>query len=344
VTGRAVWFAVPAGFDDPVRVSGGNVYDRRVIDELEETGWSVHTTEIGPDAAADAAARLARVPDGALVLVDGLIAVRQPEAVVEASARCRVVVVAHMVVAGFADAAPEAIAAERRALCAAHHVIATSAWASERLIELGICRPGRSTVAVPGTDPAPAAAGTADGGALLCVGVVAPHKGQDTLIDALAGLRGAARWTCTIAGSVATDPEFAERVARRVDEAGLASHVRWAGVLGRDRLDAAYAGADLVVAPSRTESYGMAVADALRRGIPVVATRTGGIPEAVAPGDAAILVPPDRPDALRDALRRWMTEPALRERLTTAARRGREDRPSWRDTARSIHSTLEELS
>ena len=115
-----------------------------------------------------------------------------------------------------------------------------------------------------------------------------------------------------------------------------------AGVLAEDDLDRAYQRADLVVAPSRAESYGMAIADALRRGIPVVASRVGGIPQTVAASRAAVLVPPGSSRA------RWATRcddgwsiPALRARLTRrgAARRGRAC-PRWSDTVDRVATTL----
>ena len=81
------------------------------------------------------------------------------------------------------------------------------------------------------------------------------------------------------------------------------------GVLTGRRLADAYRAADLVVAPSRAESYGMVVAEALARGIPVVAARVGGVPEAIAGSTAGILIPPNDPGALRAVLRRWREEP-----------------------------------
>src|SRR5690606_20279545 len=111
------------------------------------------------------------------------------------------------------------------------------------------------------------------------------------------------------------------------------------GVLGGADLDAAYRAADLLVAPSRTESYGMAIADALGRGIPVIASRVGGIPSTVAPGRAAVLVPPE-PGALSRALDRWMTDPALRSRLKDEALRGRSSLPRWSDTVDRVAETL----
>ena len=146
------------------------------------------------------------------------------------------------------------------------------------------------------------------------------------LVHALATLGAHGDWTCTIAGSLDAHPDFADHVATLAADAGLGDRITMTGALVGSRLESAYRGTDLVVAPSRVESYGMAIADALRRGIPVVASDVGGIPRTVA-SRAAVLVPPDRPRALGDALRRWMADPQLRERLTDQARSGRADLP-----------------
>jgi glycosyltransferase involved in cell wall biosynthesis len=261
-----------------------------------------------------------------------------------------------MVSEAFPDADPSVVEAERRALRAADLVITTSAWTRSELVSRGIVAGERVRVATPGTDAAPAARGTPTGGALLCVGVVAPHKGQDVLVEALAGLRGRHEWTCTIAGAAAgamggatdramdAEASFAQTVARRIAQAGLDERVQMAGVLTGPALEAAYRGADLLIAPSRVEAYGMAVTDALRRGIPVLASDVGGIPEAVGSSAGVVLVPPGDPAALGAALERWLTDPALRARLTRAARETPARLPGWEDTAAEVARALEEAA
>ena len=110
-------------------------------------------------------------------------------------------------------------------------------------------------------------------------------------------------------------------------------------------LDRAYSDADLFVLPSRAETYGMVVTEALARGLPVVATAVGGVPEALglAPdGDRpGLLIPPDDPAALADALRAWLTDPGLRERLRKAALGRRETLPTWHDAARRLSEVLD---
>lgn len=335
-----VHFVVPRGVDDPERVSGGNVFDRRVRDGLSRIGWDVRVSQIDPDASSAAASILADVPDEGLVLIDGLVAIGSPAALEAEAARLRIVMLAHMVSHAFADADPEAVEGERRALRAAARVIVTSEWTRTQLIERKLVPSERIVVATPGSDDAPRAIGTRTGGSVLCVGVVAPHKGQDTLVEALGALGAADPWRCTIAGSLTASPEFAQRVAGLAGETGVGDRITMTGVLTEGELDDAYRHADLVVAPSRTESYGMAIADALRRGIPVVASRIGGIPQTVAPGRAAILVPPDEPRAWSDVLGRWIADADLRARLTGEARRGRSGIPHWSTTADRVAETL----
>ncbi|MCU1677335.1 MAG: glycosyltransferase, partial [Frankiales bacterium] len=273
--------------------------------------------------------------DGELVLVDGLDASRESEALEALAARATVVVLAHMVSAAFPGVATETREGERRALEAARQIIVTSEWTAAELVSRGLVARDRITVAVPGSREAGTSAPAMDG-ELLCVGVVARHKGQDILLEALAELDDQ-RWTCTIAGSTDTEPLFAAGVATSADRFG--GRVRMPGVLGTAELDAAYRSAGLLVAPSRVESFGMSIADARRLGLPVIASRVGGIQEAVA-GGGALLVRGDDAGALASALRRWMTDPALRERLRREASRARSSAPQWTDTVAHIHDVL----
>lgn len=333
-----VHFVVPAGIDDPALVSGGNVYDRRLTEGLSEAGWEVHRCEVEAGSAEEARAALTAVPDGGLVLIDGLVAGRVPDELESSATRLRIVVLAHMVSASFPGADPRAVEDECRALRAARKVIVTSPWTRSELVNRGLVPPERIVVAAPGVDAAAPAEGTRDGQALLCVGVVSGHKGQDILVEALGALRAPPTWRCTIVGSTTADPDFVEQITARAVDLGVADRITMTGALADD-LDAAYRAADLLVAPSRTESYGMAIADALARGIPVIASNVGGIPLTVSPGRAAILVPPE-PQALSSALERWMLDPALRRRLTAQAVRGRASIPRWNDTVDGVTQAL----
>ena len=210
------------------------------------------------------------------MLVDGLVACGVPEVVVPAARRLALVVLLHLPLGDEWGAPPELAARERAVLAAAAAVVATSPWAARRVVALHGLDPARVAVAAPGVDPAPRAP-AADGTALLCVGSITPTKGQDLLVDALAGVRHLA-WTCTLAGPP-RDPAHVAAIRDAVQRHGLGGRVRLTGPLTGAALDAAYAAADLLVVPSRAETYGMVVTEALARGVPVLASDAGGLPE-----------------------------------------------------------------
>ena len=178
-------------------------------------------------------------------------------------------------------------------------------------------------MAEPGVDPAALAPGSADGGALLCVAAVTRGKGHDVLLDGLATVPDLS-WRCACVGSLDRAPAFADHVRRRARDAGLRDRVHFAGPRIGAALDSAYAAADLLVLASHGETYGMVVTEALARGVPVLATDVGGVPEALGGRrPAGLLVPPGDPEAFGAALRRWLGDAALRERLRRAARERR---------------------
>ncbi|MEA9997731.1 glycosyltransferase family 4 protein [Cryobacterium sp. RTS3] len=330
-----VSFFVPAAIDDPARVSGGNVYDQHVRDGLRRRGWEVHMVPIPPDDGTLTAQTLSRLPNGALALVDGLVAARESVALGLQATRLRLVVLAHMVTAE---------SRERDAFRAAKRIIATSGWTRSEIITRHDSEPGDVVVAYPGTDPATTANATPAGDRLLCVGVVAPHKGQDLLLDALAHLTDVSGWTCTFVGSLDGAPAFVDELTRARRRTRLTGRARFTGALAGPQLDNAYAGTDLVVVPSRYESFGMVVTEALARGIPVLASRVGGIPEALSNESAGILVAPEDPRALEVALRHWLASGVLRSQLKGAAvAASRRARP-WSATVATIASTLTEVA
>ncbi|MFI7024877.1 glycosyltransferase family 4 protein [Micromonospora sp. NPDC049900] len=334
---------LPGDIDDPAAPSGGNGYDRRVCAGLAAAGWPVREHAVpggwpqpSPAEHAALAEVLAGLPDGAPVLIDGLVASVVPDALAAHARRLRLVPLVHL---------PRDDDAEARALATASTVVATSAWTRDRLLERYALPAERVHVAAPGVDPAPPAPGSPEGSALLCVAAVAAHKGHDVLVEALAAVADR-NWTLTCAGPLHRDPPFVDRLRTRLAAHRLADRVRLAGPLTGDRLAAAYAAADLLVHPSRGETYGMVVTEALARGVPVLASAVGGLPAAlghtpdgVRPG---LLVPAEDPQALADALRHWLDDAALRVRLRTAALRRRDTLDDWTATTTRITTAIEE--
>jgi glycosyltransferase involved in cell wall biosynthesis len=232
-------------------------------------------------------------------------------------------------------------------LTAAAAVVTTSAWTRRRLLELYALPANRVHVAEPGVDAAALAPGTAAGGALLCVAAVTFDKGHDLLLDALETIADPS-WHCVCVGSLDRDPAFVDSVRRRLLDGGLGHRVCFTGSRTGADLDRIYAAADLMVLASRAETYGMVVTEALARGLPVVAAEVGGVTEALGQGAdgtrPGLLVPPGDPAALAAALRVWLSDVELRERLRATARERRESLPAWSTTASAIASVLAKAS
>ncbi|MGV9247333.1 glycosyltransferase family 4 protein [Streptomyces sp. NPDC003710] len=351
---RTVHFVMPAGVDDPAGPSGGNAYDRRICLDLPGFGWQVHRHTVdgswprpGASARAELARTLRELPDGTVVLLDGLVACGVPEIVTPEAERLRLAVLVHLPLGDETGLDPQTAAEldarERATLRAVPAVVATSDWAVRRLVSHHGLAPERVHAAAPGADIAPLAPGTDGVSRLLCVAAVTPRKGQHRLIEALAAVKDLP-WSCQCVGGLGHDPEYVARLRALIDEHGLGDRLHLVGPQSGAELDASYAAADLVVLTSYAETYGMAVTEALARGIPVLATDVGGLPEAVgrAPdgGVPGILVPPEDPAALATELRGWFGEADVRRRLKAAARGRRAALDGWATTARSLAGVL----
>jgi glycosyltransferase involved in cell wall biosynthesis len=153
---------------------------------------------------------------------------------------------------------------------------------------------------------------------VVYAGRLARAKGVDTLVAAAARMKTQAPVVL-----VGDGPERAG-LERAVSELGLGDRVTFTGFLPHRAIPAVLAHADVLVLPSRYEELGSVLVEGLAAGVPIVASRTGGIPEAV--GDAGILVSPEAPDELAAALDVVLCEPALARVLS---RRARERAPSF---------------
>ncbi len=342
---------VPAGFDHPGQPSGGNVFDRRVCAGLAEAGWQVLVEPVaaawpvpGEDARADLARILSAIEDGETVLIDGLIASPAAAQLLPHAGRLRLAVLLHMPSATAVEAHHDASAesSERAVLRAAAGVVVTSEWTRRQILTRYAIPARRVHVARPGADRVAAPAWPVRG-QLICVGVLGRHKGQDLLVEALADLADR-DWHCVLAGSADRDPDFVKQLRTRITSLGYDHRVRLTGVLAGAALRHAYATADLLVAPSRAETYGMTVTEALAHGLPVLAADVGGLPEALGfttdgtrPGQ---LVPPGDPAALAAALASWLDDQGHRHRLRTAARQRRLTLHGWEQTTHELANAL----
>jgi len=236
---------------------------------------------------------------------------------------------------------------ETRALAVTRGVVVTSE-ATAALLATYRVRADDVAVVVPGTAPAPLARGSAGQDprapvALLCVASLVERKGYDVLVAALAQLKHLS-WRLTCVGSPRLQPQTAAALVEQVRACGLADRVTFAGEMHQAGLDAAYDAADVFVLPTRYEGYGMAVAEAVARGLPVVSTYTGGIPDLVG-ADSGILRQPGDVSGWTYALGLLLSPDwDLRRRLAAGARARRDTLPTWHDAARSMAAALTRFS
>lgn len=334
---------------DPASRTGGYRYDARILAELAGRGWTVHHHRLSgrfpdPDTAAleHAAETLAALPDNALVLIDGLAGGAMPEPLRAQAERLRLVPLVHHPLAletGLDAARREQLYhSERAALATARRVIVTSPHTARLLADYAVPAE-RIGVVVPGTDPAPLAAGSGGGELqLLCVASLTPRKGHAVLFRALAEL-AALPWRLRCVGGAHYDPVIAAWLERLRHEPGLAERIELAGEFDDERLADAYHNADVFVLASHYEGYGMVLSEALARGLPIVATTGGAMPDTV-PEDAGLLVAPGDVSALADALRRVLSDADLRRALQEGARRARSGLPDWSESADRLAAEL----
>ena len=174
---------------------------------------------------------------------------------------------------------------------------------------------------------------------LLCVATVTPRKGHAVLLEALGELRDR-RWHLTCAGSVTRDPATFAALEHQIERLALRARVSFLGDLDADALEREYERADLFVLASYLEGYGMALAEAVARGIPVVSTTAGAIPETV-PSTAGVLVPPGDSRALAKALGTVLDHDDALARLAASARAAAAALPTWSAAAARFAAALE---
>jgi glycosyltransferase involved in cell wall biosynthesis len=337
---------VPAPFE---QVSGGYGYDRRMVAELRARGDAVRVVELAgrfplPDDTAREAACASwdLLADATRPVIDGLALPAFAGMEDALAARGALGLIHHPTAleTGFAEAERESLRGmERRLYGRLYRLIVTSELTAERLAgEFGVDR-ARIVVVTPGTDDAPRCAGSGGPGCeILSVGALVPRKGYDVLLRALARLLDL-DWHLTIAGSPRRHPAYAEALVALTDELGIAQRVRFAGEVTGDALEALWRGADLFTLATWFEGYGMAVAEALKRGLPVAVCAGGAAAALVGPAAGVVCGPGDQVQ-LSKALRRVIFSPSLRAEMGEVAWHVGQKLPHWDKQAEMLAENL----
>lgn len=329
-------FLVPGRLD---QLTGGYLFDRKIVEGLRARGREVSVIELEgryPDAdevaRASSARALGRLPSDSVAIIDGLALPGFADCLANEAQRLRLIGFIHHPLSLETGLSPDQVAhyaaLEARLWPLLRGLLCSSAHTARAVIAAGMAA-DRVAVATPGTDKPARATRCEEGRSLqlLAVGTVTPRKGHLLLIEALASLR-ALDWRLTCIGSLERDPPTVETLRKAIMAHALDDRVVLAGEQPPALLEVAYRKADLFVLPSYHEGYGMAYAEALAHGLPVIATTAGAIPDTV-PASASLLVPPGDVVALTTALQRVFTDAGLRVRLATGAAQAAAALPDW---------------
>ena len=346
-----VHFVVPGNINT---LTGGYIYDKRIIAGLPQEGIEVkpHFLDNGfPFPSASARARAASVvkniPDGAILIIDGPALAPLWELWESEHLRLHLVALIHHPLSqetGLKQQQVRTLAlSERLALCFCERVIVTSVatricLANEYNVENEIIR-----VVEPGVDlTRQAKRRTGRQLHLICVGSVVPRKGHKILIKALSLIRKQS-WSLTCVGDLERDPISAAEAINCVQRNGLGGRIKFTGELDAAALRVEYGRADVFVLASFHEGYGMALAEALAHGLPIVSTRAGAIAHTV-PRSAGLLVEPGNALALSAAITRVLDEPRCRRSLIAGSRGSKKKKGTWRSVISSFGSELKEFA
>jgi glycosyltransferase involved in cell wall biosynthesis len=279
----------------------------------------------------------AAISPGDVALIDGLAYGAFSEAAINAI-DAPIIALCHHPLGLEAGLDPERsralIASETKALALAARIIVTSTHTARLLSQDFHVPASRIAIAEPGTEPAPRAIGSRGPLSFLAVGSLTPRKAFGVLVEALAGLKDLS-WHLSIVGGMHHAPETAAEVKRLIEVRGLSQRIDCLGELEGAPLGQVFHRSDIFVSSSLYEGYGMALAEAMARGLPVITT-TGGAASNTVPDEAALKVPPGDVAALRMALRLLISDAAMRKRLSEASWQAGQCLPRWSDTAAAV--------
>jgi glycosyltransferase involved in cell wall biosynthesis len=227
---------------------------------------------------------LSKVPRGCPIVFDGLAFGALPEAG-RLRSRTPLIALVHQPLAldsGLDTAQADVFReTERAALAAAARVVVTSEATGRVMIADYSVQARRISVVRPGNDRVPAARGSNDAVVrLLSIGSVVPDKGYDLLIAAVASIADLP-WRLTIAGDRTRNLAAAARLDADISAHGLGDRIAVLGAVPPARITELYLASDVFVLASRFEGYGMALAEAIAHGLPVVSTMAGAIPDTI---------------------------------------------------------------
>jgi glycosyltransferase involved in cell wall biosynthesis len=343
-----VYFLVPGNINN---LTGGYAYDRSLLAELHQLGLNIQLVKLAdsfphPDTSAlrDANFILATLPDNSVVIVDGLAFGAMDELAQSHAQRLKFIALCHhplALEAGISEEKQKSLrVSEQLALANSRAVVVTSKNTARILAEEFSVPFDKISIALPGTDAREFALCDGQPPVLLTVATLTRRKAHDVLIDALALLKEIP-WQARFVGSEQFDPEWANYLRSKVSSLALKNRILFLG--NREDISDEYRNADIFVLPSLFEGYGMAFAEALSFGLPIIAAHTGAVPDLV-PSSTGILIPPADVNALAGSLMQLLTDSTKRKQLQLGAQSAAQNLPKWVDTAEVVFQLIQKVS
>ncbi len=166
------------------------------------------------------------------------------------------------------------------------------------------------------------------------------HKGIDTLLEAIAIM---AKKRPDIELRIAGRGSMGDRIIAMINGLGIAKNVRLLGAVSDAERDELLATAAIQLMPSRFEGFGLAAAEAMAAGVPLIAARVGSLPEVVDSPNGGVLIPPSDPAALAAAAEKLLDDPASRDALSRSARESAR-RFSWDAVAEAHFDFIQNIA
>jgi hypothetical protein len=344
-------FIIPGDISLP---TGGYRYDREILQAWSNLDTPYNLISLEGDFPfpseqdrAKAIRQIANMPDCDIAVVDGLAGGAMPEFMAQLSKQTSVIALIHHPLClenGLSSEDQEILNAhEKEGLQFVKGIITTSIITAGTVSSLfGIPQEQIGTV-LPGVDRGrptkPRLSGQVN---LLCIGSVIERKGHTYLIEALSSLTHY-DWHLDCIGMLDETSKLFAKISKLIESHNLSSRITLHGAVSEETIDMAYQSADVFVLPSLYEGYGMAYAEAIVRGIPVIGTTAGAIPKTV-PEDCGILVEPGRSDQLAAALEALISNSDKRIRYHRAALAREPEFPHWGRSAEQFLELIEDLT
>lgn len=329
--------------------TGGWIYNRHLIAWLDRHMGGVHEMTVPvcfprPDAAvlAEIATLFDAIEPGAVLVMDHIYGCMLLP-ILSARPFRLVLIYHHSMVEerGEGEVAASRNTAEHSALQLADAIVVTSDESRDYVTGHYGINEQKIITGKPGNDPAPRSP-VHDGGPwhMLSVGAVIPRKRYEFLVEALAKVQRS-DWSLTIVGNTDRYPDYVGSLQNLIETHCLADHITLAGEVPPSALDALWSKTHLYVASSLYEGYGMAISEAICRGVPVISTPSGAV--ASWAGEAVTLVDPDAVGEMAARIAAVMDDRATYEAAREKAVHFADALPSWEASMVRVGKRLRRL-